>query len=124
MSEDLSRREREIMRYLYKRGSATAEDIRADMGGEVSNSAVRTMLGLLEQKGLLRHVQEGKRFIYQPVQDTGVAGTAALREVMQTFFSGSAVKTVAALFDANESLDEGEFSMLEDLIEKAKREGR
>jgi predicted transcriptional regulator len=124
MREELSRREREIMSLLYRRGRASAEEIRSDLEGELSNSAVRTMLGILEEKGFLRHEQEGKRYVYLPVQATEKVGAEALREVMRTFFDGSAARTVAALFDAGEKLDDTDFDRLQALIEKAQKEGR
>ena len=102
MKNHLSRRERQIMDSVYKRSRATAEEVRSDLSGEVSNSAVRTMLTILEDRGLLRHETEGKRFVYCPTVPAEEAGLSALKNVMQTFFADSASKTVAALVEVSD----------------------
>ncbi len=109
---------------IYKRGRATAEDVRADLNREVSNSTVRTMLSILEAKACLRHEVEGKRFVYLPVKPTEEAGVEALKAVLGTFFANSGSKAVAALLEASDlGLPEEEFSRLAALIETAAKGG-
>lgn len=124
MKEKLSRRERQIMDQIYQRGQATAEEVRDGLPDEVSNSSVRTLLSILEGKGLLRHELDGKRFVYHPTVPARQAGTEALRGVLATFFDNSASKAVAALLEASEGkLSEEEYQRLAALIQAAGREG-
>lgn len=120
----LSRRERQIMDILLRRGEASASDVQGELPEPPSYSAVRTMLGRLEDKGYIGHRQDGPRYLYRATIDTEKARASALRRMVRTFFEGSANKTVAALLDqADVSLSDGELDELAELIEK-KREGR
>jgi BlaI family transcriptional regulator, penicillinase repressor len=124
LKEKLSRRERQIMDQIYQRGQATAEEVRDGLPDEVSNSSVRTLLSILEGKGLLRHELDGKRFVYHPTVPARQAGTEALRGVLATFFDNSASKAVAALLEASDGkLSEEDFQRLAALIQTAGREG-
>lgn len=124
MKEKLSRRERQIMDRIYTRGRATAEEIRDDLPDDVSNSSVRTLLSILETKGLLRHEVEGKRFVYLPVIPVREAGTEALQGVLATFFNNSASNAVAALIQSSDGrLSEEEYARLAALIEAARKNG-
>jgi predicted transcriptional regulator len=121
LKEKLSRRERQIMDRIYRRGRATAEEIRDDLPDEVSNSSVRTLLSILETKGLLRHEVEGKRFIYIPVVPIHEAGVEALQNVLATFFNNSAASAVATLIQSGDGqLPEDEYARLAALIEAAR----
>lgn len=123
MKEKLSRRERQIMDRIYQRGRATAEEIRDDLPDDVSNSSVRTMLSILEGKLLLRHENEGKRFVYYPTVPAEQAGAEALRNVLATFFNNSASNAVAALIQSSDGkLPEEEYDQLAALIEAARKE--
>jgi len=93
----LTRRERQIMDALFKRGRATAAEIMADLSGTPSYSTVRTQLRVLEEKGHVRHEEEGVRFVYLPVVRRHAARKSALKHLVDTFFDGSAEKAVAAL---------------------------
>src|SRR6516225_59513 len=104
-AEQLSRRERQIMDIVYRRGHATAADVLADLPDPPSKTAVRTLLRILEAKGHLRHRQEGLAYVYLPSRPRVQAGRSALRRVLQTFFDGSLEKAVAAhLIDSGEEL--------------------
>lgn len=123
MKEKLSRRERQIMDRIYKRGRATAEEIRDDLPDEVSNSSVRTMLSILESKQLLQHEVDGKRYVYFPVVPVHQAGAEALQSVLATFFDNSASKAVAALIESSDGkLSDEEYERLAALIETARKE--
>jgi predicted transcriptional regulator len=119
----LSRRERQIMDILYARGEATAAEVMAALTDPPSNSAVRSLLRILEEKGHVRHVKEGMRYIYRPVQPRRSAAHSVLKQVLQTFFGGSVEKAVTTLLSAPDSrLSEAELDRLAELIARS-REG-
>ncbi len=93
----LSRRERQIMDILYRRGRAPASVVREELPGDPSSSTVRTQLRILEQKGHVRHEEVGLRYVYRPVTPRRDARRSALRHLVETFFDGSAERAVAAL---------------------------
>src|SRR5215472_6554963 len=121
----LSRRERQIMEVVYREGLATATDVLALIPDPPSYSAVRAMLRILEQKGHLRHVAEGNRYVYRPTVPADRARRSALKSLLQTFFEGSPEKAVAALLDMSRSeLSAEDLDRLSRLIEQAREEGR
>src|SRR3954469_22757804 len=93
----LTRRERQIMDILYRRGRATAAEVMEELAGDPSYSTVRTQLRVLEEKGHVRHEEEGLRYVYLPVVARHTARRSALRHLVETFFDGSSEKAVAAL---------------------------
>jgi len=122
---DLSRRERQIMDVVYSRGRASVAEVLADLPDPPSYSAVRALLGILESKGHLKHVQEGARYVYLPTRPRGPAGRSALKRVLQTFYDGSVEKAVAALLSVSDAdLSDMELRRLAELIDQAKKEGR
>lgn len=121
----LSRRERQIMDAVYRLGRATAAELQEALPEPPGYSAVRAHLRVLEEKGHLRHEQEGTRFIYLPTLPAARARGAALKNLLATFFEGSAANAVAALLDLEkDKLGEDELSRLGKLIEQARKEGR
>jgi BlaI family transcriptional regulator, penicillinase repressor len=121
----LSRRERQIMDILYQRGKASANDVRDAMLDAPSYSAVRAMLRVLEEKGHVKHQEEGMKYVYAPVVAAGKAKRSAVKHVMDTFFQGSAEQIVAALLDVSSNrLSREELDRMSALIEKAKQEGK
>src|SRR5215469_151353 len=92
----LSRRERQIMEIVYARGEASAADVHAALPDAPSYTAVRTLLRILEEKGHLKHRQEGLKYIYAPSRSRKHAGRSAFRRILETFFEGSLEKAVAA----------------------------
>jgi predicted transcriptional regulator len=122
---ELSRRERQIMSVVHRRGRATAAEVLAEMPEPPSYSAVRAMLRILEDKGQLKHEQDGPRYVYSTTMPVERAGRSALRDVVSTFFAGSAEEAVATLIDMNErKLSSEELDRLADLINRAREEGR
>ena len=93
----LSRRERQIMDILFRHGRAPASLVRKELPGDPASSTVRTQLRILEQKGHVRHEEEGLRYVYRPVTPRRTARRSALRHLIETFFDGSAEQAVAAL---------------------------
>jgi BlaI family transcriptional regulator, penicillinase repressor len=121
----LSRRERQIMDAIYRRGQATAAEVLEDLPDPPSYSAVRAMLRVLEEKGHLRHDQQGPRYVFLPTVPRDKARRSALKQLVQTFFEGSTEQTVAALLDLSASkLSEAELDRLSQLINQARKEGR
>jgi len=121
----LGRRERQIMDVIYRRGQASVADVRGDLPDPPSYSAVRAMLGLLEEKGYLRHQQQGLKYVYLPTDDTSKVRNSALQHMVRTFFEGSPEKAVAALLEMSDrrlSLKDKHY--LAQLIKKAQQEGR
>jgi predicted transcriptional regulator len=117
----LSRRERQIMDALYRRGHATAAEVHQDLPNRPSYSAVRALLRTLEEKGHLRHEAEGPRYVYRPTVSVERAKRSAL---LETFFEGSAELAVAALVEGSAAtLNQQELDRLSRLIEEAKRKG-
>ncbi|HMF98395.1 MAG TPA: BlaI/MecI/CopY family transcriptional regulator, partial [Vicinamibacterales bacterium] len=120
----LSRRERQIMDILYRRGRATANDVMADLPGEPSYSTVRTQLRVLESKGHVRHEEEGLRYVYLPAVARHAARRSALRHLVDTFFEGSTEKVVAALLGADGSRLSGEeLDRIAGIVAKARKGG-
>ena len=120
-TSQLSRRERQIMDILYRDGKATAADVRSSLPEPPSYSAVRAMLRILEDKGHIRHEEDGPRYIYMPIVTRDKAKRSALRHVLNTFFDGSASQVLAALFEISpRDLDEQELARLRRMIDAAK----
>ena len=121
----LSRRERQILDILYARGRATAAEILGSLPDPPSYSATRALLKVLEQKGHVRHEEDGPRYVFFPRVSRQRASVTALRHVLNTFFDGSAVAVATALVDGSASkLSTEELDRLEALIEKARKEGK
>src|SRR3954470_5964036 len=121
----LSRRERQIMEILYQRGKASASDVREAMENAPGYSAVRAMLRVLEDKGHVRHQEEGLKYVYVPVVARDKAKRSAVKHVLDTFFAGSPEQIVAALLDVSASkLTREELDRMSEMIDKAKREGK
>ena len=119
----LSRRERQIMDILFRRGRATAAEVMAALPGESGYSTVRTQLRVLEQKGHVRHELDGVRFVYTAVA-RHAARKSALRHVIDTFFDGSPEKAVAALLGGEAAkLTDEQLDRITDVIAKARKEG-
>src|SRR5215217_6171857 len=117
---DLSRRERQIVDILYPRGRATAADGQAALPDPPSYSAVRAMLRILEEKGHVRHEQDGPRYVYVPTLARDNAKQSALRHMLTTFFDGSAEQAISALLgDKSATLSDAELDRLSRLIERA-----
>jgi predicted transcriptional regulator len=123
MSQDapaaLSRRERQIMDIVYRRGKASAAQVLEDLPDPPTYSAVRAALRLLEEKGRLKHEVDGRTYLYLPTEPRGQARTTALRHLVRTFFSGSPEQVVNALIEDARPSD-AELERLAKLIEEAR----
>lgn len=121
----LSRRERQIMDVLYKAGRASVAEVLGGLGGKPHYSTVRAQLRVLEEKGHVRHEEDGARYVYVPTVPRDVARRSALRHLVETFFDGSAEKAVTALLgDETSPVPQEELERLVQLIEKSRKEGK
>jgi predicted transcriptional regulator len=120
-----SRRERQIMDVVYRLGRATAAEVLEGMPDPPSYSAVRAMLRVLEEKGHLRHEQDGPRYVFVAKVPRAQASASALRQVVRTFFDGSPGRAAAALLDLDAAkLSDEDLDRLARWIEQARKEGR
>src|SRR5688572_20627761 len=99
----LSRRERQIMDIVYRLGSTTAAEVLESLPDPPGYSAVRAMMRILEEKGHLTHRDDGPRYVYTPVVPRTAARQSAMRQLVRTFFDGSATQAAAALLDMSDS---------------------
>jgi BlaI family transcriptional regulator, penicillinase repressor len=121
----LSRRERQIMDLLFRVGRATAAEVMDGLPDAPSYSAVRALLRILEQKGHVRHEEEGRAYVYLPAVRRDAARQHALSHLLKTFFDNSAEQAVAALLAVKgEKMSEAELDRMSRLIDAAKKEGR
>jgi BlaI family transcriptional regulator, penicillinase repressor len=121
---DLSRRERQILDALYKAGRATAAEVQEAMPAAPSYSAVRTLLRILEDKGHVRHEQDGSRYVYIPTVAHDAAKRSAMRHLLNTFFEGSTTQAIAALLDEDANrLSNADWDRLAAAIKRARKEG-
>jgi BlaI family transcriptional regulator, penicillinase repressor len=118
----LTRRERQIMDVLYRRGRATAQEVLDALPGNPTSSTVRTQLRVLEGKGHVHHEEEGLRYVYAPAVPRHAARRSALKHVIETFFEGSTEKVVQALL-GSEALSDAELNRIAALVAKARKEG-
>jgi len=120
----LGRRERQIMDAVYRRGRATAAEVLADLPDPPSYSAVRGMLRLLEDKGHLRHEQDGPRYVYLPTTARDEARRSALAHLLRTFFDNSRESAMAALLDLGGApLGDDEYARLKAALDQAREPG-
>lgn len=95
----MSRRERQIMDILYQLGQASAKEVLENLPDPPSYSAVRALMATLENKGMVKHSKESRRYIYKPALAEKKARRSAMSNLLKTFFEGKPEKMVAALLD-------------------------
>jgi len=123
--QGLSRREREISDIVFAAGSATAGEVRERMAEPPSYSAVRATLRILEQKGVLRHEDDGRRYVYRPTGNPNRARRNAVEHLVNTFFNGSAAGAVLTLLEhADTQMSDDELDRMAALIQRVRGEGR
>jgi BlaI family penicillinase repressor len=121
----LSRRERQIMDFLFQRGKASVGEVLDGIPDPPGYSAVRATLRTLEQKGRVSHEEDGRAYIYRPTLRRDAARRSALTHVLRTFFDNSAEQAVAALLELKgPRLSEAELERVSRMVENAKKEGR
>jgi predicted transcriptional regulator len=121
----LSRRERQIMDILYRQGKSSAAGVREAMASAPSYSAVRAMLRVLEEKGHVRHLAEGLKYVYVPTVAPEKAKRSAVKHLVDTFFKESPEQVVAALLDVSSMrLTPADLDRMSEMIEKARKDGQ
>ena len=119
---ELGRRERQIVETVQRLGEASVSQVREHLADPPSYSSVRTMLGVLVEKGWLRYRRDGKRYLYRSAASAESTRKSALRKLLGTFFDGSPGDAVAALIDMSaEKMDDEELDRLVDKINQARR---
>jgi predicted transcriptional regulator len=119
---ELSRREREILDILYSSGKATAWEVKEAMKDPPTYSGVRGMLRVLEEKGHVKHENEGLKYVYTPVVNPEKAKRSAIKHLIETFFRDSPEQVVAALLDvSSKRLTRKELDRMTEMIEEAKK---
>jgi predicted transcriptional regulator len=122
-AQDLGRRERQIMDAIFQLGEASVGEVRKSLADPPSYSAVRTMIGSLEQKGLLKHRRVGIKYVYRPTQSPAAASRSALKHLLRTFYRESPAEAVATILEvAAGQLTAAELAKIESLIEQARKE--
>ena len=124
-TDDLTRRERQVMEALHRRGEATVAEILRDIPEPPSYSAVRSILRILGEKGLVTFHEDGPRYVYRPATPTTQARTDVLRQVIHTYFAGSTEQAFTALLQmADANLSPAEMQRIRDRIRDAEEKGR
>ena len=123
--EGLSRRERQIMDFLFQRGKASVGEVLDGIPNPPGYSAVRATLRTLEQKGRVIHEEDGRAYVYRPTLRRDAARRSALTHVLKTFFDNSAEQAVAALLELKgPRLSQAELDRVSKIVDQARKEGR
>ena len=120
--QNLSRREREIMDILFALEEATVKQIQGEMNEPPTEMAIRRMLQILSEKGLLKRRKEGRAAVYAPKQSRKRAGTSALKKVLDTFFGGSLNEALSAHFSTKENISPDQLRELHELIRETRKQ--
>ena len=124
MKDATSRRERQVMDILHRRGEASVADIQSDLADPPSYSAVRSILRILSDRKLVQYRVDGLRYVYAPAQPTSETRREVLRHMVRTYFGGSAEQAMVALAGAGElDLSDAQFKRLREAIRRAKARG-
>jgi len=125
LTDSLSRRERQVMNILFRRGEATVSEVMQELPDPPTYSAVRSILRILAEKSLVTHREDGPRYVYVPAVSANHAADEALNQVVRTFFDGSADAAVTALLRMSDAdLSEAEITRLRERIRSARANGR
>ena len=123
--EALTRRERQVMDILFRRGDATVSEVMADLPDPPTYSAVRSILRILTEKGMITHREDGPRYVYLPAKSTERAPEDALKHLVSTFFDGSHEQAMTALLRISDAeLTDVEIDRLRERIRRARSTGR
>jgi predicted transcriptional regulator len=125
-TDDLTRRERQVMEILHRRGESTVAEIMAELPDPPTYSAVRSILRiLLSEKKLIQYKEDGPRYVYFPAEPTESTRDDALEHVVRTYFGGSTEQAVTALLRMSDAdISDGEVDRLRDKIRRARLSGR
>lgn len=120
----LSRRERQVMDILHRRTGATVAEIMADLPDPPTYSAVRSVLRILSEKALIKHREDGPRYVYYPAEPTETARADVLAHVVRTYFGDSLEQAVTALLRMSDvDLSDADIKRLRSSIRRARQTG-
>ena len=123
--DDLSRRERQVMEILHRRGESTVAEIMAELPDPPTYSAVRSILRILSEKQLIQYKEDGPRYVYYPAESTETTRDDALEHVVRTYFGGSTEQAVTALLRMSDAdMSDCEVDQLRERIRRARLSGR
>ncbi|HEY4319912.1 MAG TPA: BlaI/MecI/CopY family transcriptional regulator [Gemmatimonadales bacterium] len=123
--EELSRRERQVMEILHRRGKATVTDIMDELPDPPTYSAVRSILRILTEKQSISYTEDGPRYVYRPATPTADARDDVLEQVVRTYFAGSTEQAVTALLRMSDAdVGDAEIARLRERIRNARLKGR
>lgn len=121
--EEMSRRERQIMEIIYRKGSTTAAEVQAELDDSINYSTVRALLRILEEKGHLHHETSGNKYIYHPIVPRKNAIKSVVSNLLDTFFDNSVEQAIAALLELKkDNISDEELNRLAEMIEEARKE--
>lgn len=124
-TDSLTRRERQVMDILYRRGESTVAEIMSDLPDPPTYSAVRSILRILGEKQLIAFKEDGPRYVYYPCAPTDQAQTDVLEHVVRTYFAGSTEQAVTALLRLSDAgISDKELDQLRERIRSARQSGR
>ena len=124
-TDDLSRRERQVMEILHRRGESTVAEIMSELPDPPTYSAVRSILRILSEKQLIQYKEDGPRYVYFPAAPTEEARDEVLEHVVRTYFGGSAEQAVTALLRISDAdISDSEVERLREKIRTTRQSGR
>ena len=122
--DELTRRERQVMNILHRRGASTVSEIMEELPDPPTYSAVRSILRILVEKDLARYKEDGPRYIYLPAESTERVRESALEHVVDTYFAGSTEQAVTALLRLSDAdMSDAEITRLREKIRRARLGG-
>jgi BlaI family penicillinase repressor len=123
LQNELSKRERQIMQVIYKHSIASVSEVLREIPSPPTYSAIRSIMNILVDKGLLKRTRKGKKYLYSHTVSQKKAMHSEVKQLMSTYFKGSLVNAVTALIEIHgDDLSDEDFQRLMDIIEKARKE--
>ena len=114
-------RELDIMTVLWERGPSTVAEVQKALPDELAYTTVLTLLKVLEDKGHVTHVEEGKAHRFTPLVAREDASASAIERVKDRLFDGSAELLLTHLVEGDELTIE-ELERLRALLDRRLRE--
>jgi BlaI family transcriptional regulator, penicillinase repressor len=117
---ELGELERDVLLIVWRRGSATADQVREDLGRPLKDSTVRTVLRRLEEKGYLAHSLDDRTFVYRPAESRQRVAGRAVKRIVDWFCEGSVETLLVGMVDSK-VLDRAELQRLAERIVAAQK---
>ena len=110
-------RELDVMTVLWDRGPSTVAEVQKALADPLAYTTVLTLLRVLEEKGHVAHVEEGKAHRFRPLVEREEASASAIERVRDRLFSGSVELLLTHLVEG-EQLSVDELERLRDLLDR------